>query len=286
MLRAVSIAIAFVMSACSTRRAPSPYDFTTADLPSHLRQDLSHAQAEAVVVALHLALVNCSGSVAQCLKRSLLAAEMATRLVQEGKSTLEVAEGARQTMLELNGVEPGVRVRLEVPQTAATRGPANAPVVLMVWADLQCPFSKKLQPTLEALRSRFGDRVQIVFRHQPLTIHPNAFLAASASIAAQKQGRFWEFTDAAFASQNRLHRDGLLELAAQLKLDLERFGVDLDSNEVSNLVTTDANEGLEVGVSTTPAVFVNGRMVLGAEPLEVFVQLIEVELQLAKQMPR
>jgi protein-disulfide isomerase len=122
--------------------------------------------------------------------------------------------------------------------------------------------------------------VRIVFRDFPLsTIHPQALPAAEAAQCAGEQGKFWEFHDKLFGNQRALAPENLKQYAAELSLDTERFNACLDSGQYRDDVMQDMREGQRVGVSGTPAFFVNGRFLSGAKPFEEFKRVIDDELR-------
>jgi protein-disulfide isomerase len=162
---------------------------------------------------------------------------------------------------------------------APSLGPADAKVTVEVWSDFQCPFCARGAATTKQLREKYGDQVRLVFRQQPLPMHGQARLAAAASMAAHEQGRFWEFHDALFANQRALDRGSLEALAGKLNLDVERFRRALDSSTWSHYVDTEVAEAQRRGISGTPTFFVNGKAIIGAQPLHVFAQAIDAELQ-------
>jgi protein-disulfide isomerase len=162
---------------------------------------------------------------------------------------------------------------------APSLGRADAKVTVEVWSDFQCPFCARGAERLQQLRAKYGDQVRFVFRQQPLPFHSNARLAAIASMAANEQGRFWEFHDALFAQQSELDRASLEALAGKLKLDVERFRRALDSSTWSNYVDTEQAEAQRRGVAGTPTFFINGKPVVGAQPLSAFTGIIDAALQ-------
>jgi protein-disulfide isomerase len=119
----------------------------------------------------------------------------------------------------------------------------------------------------------------VAFKHQPLPNHPNAKLAAAASLAAHEQGKFWEFHDLLFANQRQLDRASLEGYAKQLGLNEARFKAALDSGKYDAQVTADSAEGARVGASATPTFFINGRPVVGAMPIDHFRRIIDEELK-------
>ncbi|AKI98454.1 protein-disulfide isomerase [Archangium gephyra] len=162
---------------------------------------------------------------------------------------------------------------------APGQGPADAKVTVEVWSDFQCPFCAKGGATLKQLREKYGDRIRIVFRHMPLPFHENARLAAAASMAAAEQGRFWEFHDALFQQQTELDRKSLEKLAKKLKLDVERFQRALDSGAYDNYLEAEVTEARQRGVSGTPTFFINDTALVGARPVEQFIEAIDAELK-------
>jgi protein-disulfide isomerase len=161
---------------------------------------------------------------------------------------------------------------------APSQGPVDAKVTVEVWSDFECPFCAKGSATLKQLREKYGDRIRIVFRHSPLPFHENARLAASASMAAAEQGRFWEYHDALFQQQKELDRASLVKLAKKLKLDVERFERTLDGGTYNNYLDAEVVEARQRGVAGTPTFFINDTPVVGARPLEQFVEVIDAEL--------
>ncbi len=204
-----------------------------------------------------------------------------------GVSTLAIA-----SMPSPSNPSEGCNKNCEHPQAAESQplpatpraeapslGRADAKVTVEVWSDFQCPFCARGAERLKQLREKYGDRVRFVFRQQPLPFHSNARLAAAASMAAHEQGRFWEFHDALFAHQNALDRASLEALAGTLNLDVERFRRALDSSTWSNYVDTEVAEAQRRGIAGTPTFFINGKPVVGAQPLSTFTEVIDAELQ-------
>ncbi len=144
------------------------------------------------------------------------------------------------------------------------RGPLNAPVTVVEYGDFECPYCGKAEPVVRSLLADFGD-VRYVWRHLPLTdVHPRAQLAAEAGEAAAEQGAFWPMHDRLLAHQDRLKPGDLLEHAAELGLDVERFRRSLRSRAGVGHVTEDTESADLSGVAGTPTFFVNGRRHHGA----------------------
>jgi len=148
------------------------------------------------------------------------------------------------------------------------RGPAQAPVTLVEYGDLECPYCGRAEPVVRELLADFGD-VRYVWRHLPLRdVHPNAQLAAEATEAAGKQGAFWEMHDLLFEHQDALTKRDLIGYAAQLGLDVERFTDDLRRHAGRARVDGDVDSADLSGVSGTPTFFVNGRRHHGSYDIE------------------
>jgi protein-disulfide isomerase len=159
------------------------------------------------------------------------------------------------------------------------RGSAEAPVTIIEFSDFECPFCSRVVPTLEQIRGHYGDRVRLVFKQFPLRkIHPNAQKAAEASLCAQDQGKFWEMHDAMFADQQNLAIPGLKAKAATLGLEAGEFAQCLDSGKYAEAVEEDLQEGSAIGITGTPAMVINGRLVSGAVPYEEIAKVVDEEL--------
>jgi protein-disulfide isomerase len=131
--------------------------------------------------------------------------------------------------------------------------------------------------------STYGDKVRLVYRHYPLPSHPNARPAAEASQCAAEQGQFWQYYERLFADQTKLSDADLKQAAAALGMDAGRFNACVDSHKYKDRVEKDILEGNEAGVSGTPAFFINGRMLTGAQPFDAFKRIIDEELELRKK---
>ncbi len=162
------------------------------------------------------------------------------------------------------------RVETIAASASPTRGAATAPVTVVVFSDFQCPFCSKAENTVKELEAAYPGKIRFVFKNSPLPFHDHARLAAKASLAANEQGKFWEYHDALFAHQQELDRPALERYAEDLRLDMRRFRAALDDARLDSVVEADITEAHRLDVKGTPAFFVNGRPIVGAQPLTVF----------------
>jgi protein-disulfide isomerase len=168
--------------------------------------------------------------------------------------------------------------RVEVAATGPAQGPATAPITIVEFSDFQCPYCARLIPTLDQVKAKYGDKVRIVFRQYPLNFHENAQKAAEASLCANDQGKFWELHNAMFENQQALAVEQLKAKAVELGMNAEQFNSCLDGSKYAAQVKTDFDEGAKAGVSGTPALFINGRFLSGAQPLNEISKIIDDEL--------
>ncbi len=185
---------------------------------------------------------------------------------------------------ELPTQQPGKSVEASADDDPSL-GPLSAPVTIIVFSDYQCPFCARVEPTLKQVMDTYKEEVRLVFRDFPLGFHQYAQLAAEASECADEQGKFWEYHDLLFAKQSEWSPVGInkfKEYALDLGLDASQFNACLESGKYADEVKKDLEEGQAAGVTGTPAFFVNGVLVSGAQPFSTFQQIIEQELNKGK----
>jgi protein-disulfide isomerase len=168
--------------------------------------------------------------------------------------------------------------RVQVAAEGPSKGPAAAPVTIVEFSDFQCPYCSKAEETVDKVMKSYEGKVRLVYRDYPLPFHPQAEKAAEAAHCAGDQGKYWEMHEKLFANQKALEPTALKGYAKDLKLDQGKFDKCLDSGDKAKLVETNKKAGEQVGVSGTPAFFVNGVMLSGAQPYEEFKSLIDQEL--------
>jgi protein-disulfide isomerase len=195
---------------------------------------------------------------------------------------------AYQAYVEKLRAKSSIRISLEPPRQkiaadGPAQGPANAPIELIEFSDFQCPYCLRAHPIVKQVLSTYGDRIRFVYRNYPLPSHPNARPAAEAAQCAAEQGQFWPYHDRLFAEPNKLSDDDLKASAAALGMDAGRFNACFDSHKYKARVEADMQAGNDAGVNGTPAFFINGRMLSGAQPFDEFKRVIDEELALKRQ---
>jgi protein-disulfide isomerase len=168
--------------------------------------------------------------------------------------------------------------RVEVAAEGPSKGPAKAPVTIVEFSDFECPYCGRAEAVVSQVLATYGDKVRLVYRDYPLPMHPSAPKAAEAAHCAADQGKYWEMHGKLFANQRGLAVEALKGYAGELGLDSAKFGACLDSGEKAKVVEAHRKAGDEAGVSGTPAFFVNGVLLSGAQPFEAFKQLVDAEL--------
>lgn len=164
---------------------------------------------------------------------------------------------------------------------APQSGNGSEPVTIVEFSDFQCPFCSKAAETINEIKKKYGKKVNVVYKNFPLPFHEHAKIAAEAAMCANEQSTslFWKMHDAMFADQAGLARDGLIAKAKTAGLKVDQFTSCLDSGKHRAKVDQDIEDGKAVEVKSTPTFFVNGKIVNGAQPIEVFAELIEEDLK-------
>lgn len=192
---------------------------------------------------------------------------------------------ARDTLLKQLKSEADVKVVLDAPRVnisvgpdEPSIGPADAEVTIVEYSDLECPFCARVVPTLDQIQEEYGDKVRIVFRDFPLGNHQRAIPAAEAALCAHDQDKFWEYHDKIFENQKSLADSDLKSYAEELELNMDEFNACTESNKYRTQIAQDQQRGQQLGVTGTPAFFVNGRFMSGAKPFGEFKKVIDSEL--------
>jgi len=154
----------------------------------------------------------------------------------------------------------------------------KADVVIIEYSDFECPFCGRHHPTMLQVMEEYGDKVAWVYRHFPLSFHPQAEPAALASECAAEQDKFWEYADDLVLNQTTLSDSYYKTLAGDLGLNQKKFDECLDSKKYQAVVDSQTASGAAAGVNGTPATFINGQMVSGAVPFASLKTIIDSEL--------
>lgn len=196
------------------------------------------------------------------------------------------ARTARQEAFELElrqktpvriALEP-LRWEVRIPPSAPSIGPDKAAVTIVEYLDYQCPYCRRAEGTVAEILKQYGDKVRFVHRDFPIEGHPGALSAARGTWCAGDQGKFWDFHKGLFATPSAFDEKDLRSRAQALGLNADVFGLCLASGRHDGEIRASAESGTELGVTSTPTFFINGRMVLGARPLLQFTQVIDEEL--------
>lgn len=174
-------------------------------------------------------------------------------------------------------------------QDVQAAGPVDAPVALVVFSDYQCPFCAKWTHSTLPEMMKYAEAGDLRIEWRDINMYGDPSERASlAAHAAGLQGQYWEFHDALYRDgehlpEAELTKEALVELAAQLGLDTDRFAADMDSPAVQELIDKIAQEGRDLGVTGTPSFLLGGQPIVGAQPTPVFVEAIETALAEAEQ---
>jgi protein-disulfide isomerase len=158
------------------------------------------------------------------------------------------------------------------------RGTADAPVIIALFTDFQCPYCARILPLLNQVLEKYQGKVKLVFKNFPLSTHQFARKAASAALAAGKQGKFWELHDRLFQNYNRLNDQVVQKQAKELGLDMQKFEKDMNDPQIAQVISQDVQEGAKAGVRGTPTIYVNGSLLRDTN-LEGFQAAIDKELE-------
>jgi protein-disulfide isomerase len=168
--------------------------------------------------------------------------------------------------------------KVEVAADGPSRGDAKAPITIVEFSDYQCPFCGRAEESVKKVLENYKGKVRVVFRDFPLPFHDKAPKASEAAHCAGDQGKYWEMHEKLFANQQALDVPQLKDHAKGIGLDAGKFDKCLDSGDKAKIVESSKKAGEEAGVSGTPAFFINGRPLSGAQPYEKFKEVIDSEL--------
>ena len=250
----------------------------TSELTSRERTDWSRAVSELLAPCADqpVSLEQCVNDARPCAA-CVPAARYLLEHVRRGKTRaqLDAAYRARFAPGEVRSLEIGDSPSLGAP---------NAPVVIVEWADFECPACAAVKPVLSKLLEQHPAGVRLVFKHFPLSMHPNAEKAARAAVAAGRQGKFWQMHATLFESQGDLSTESVEKLAQKIGLDLARFRQDRDSEATADAVARDRKQGEKLSLASTPSLFINGRLFPATtDPEQDLTDWVELEFELARR---
>jgi protein-disulfide isomerase len=200
---------------------------------------------------------------------------------QKGQGALvEYYEGLKKEQNIEMLLPPYEAPKVAVEATGPSKGPSSAPITIVEFSDFECPYCVKAEPTVKALLAKYPDKIRLVYRDFPLPMHARAPKAAEAAHCAGDQGKYWEMHEKLFANAQKLEVADLKAHAREIQgIDGAKFDRCLDSSEKAQLVEKNKKAGEEAGVNGTPAFFINGRLISGAQPLEAFTAIVDQELK-------
>jgi protein-disulfide isomerase len=218
-------------------------------------------------------------SLHQCLQDEATACSLAKQVA--GMSAMGIRQGLNETDI-LNRVAEFVEASrakhdFELADTPH-KGPEDAPVTIVEFADFQCPHCKTASAMMDELAGTYGDKISIYFKQFPLQSQSNSAVAASAALAAHEQGKFWAMHDLLFEHQRSLSPDKIKTFARRLGMNVSKFEKDLNSQAIATQVARDRKEGTQAGITGTPAIFIDGRRYMGTTSVEALSQAIDAQL--------
>src|SRR5439155_11831939 len=163
------------------------------------------------------------------------------------------------------------------------RGSDSALVTVVEFSDYQCPFCSRAHATVQQLEKDYGEKLRVVMKQNPLSFHPFARPSATAAIAAGAQGKYWEMHEKMFGNQQALDEPSLEKYATEIGLNIEKWKADRNAAAVSDTIQKDQSLASQLGANGTPAFFINGRKLSGAQPFDRFKPVSDQELPHANQ---
>jgi protein-disulfide isomerase len=190
---------------------------------------------------------------------------------------------ARTAYVDKLRTQSDIRIMLAPPsadvdaQSVNMRGPKDAPVTLVEFADYQCPYCAKVNPVVEQMKKEYGDKLAVVYKDFPLPMHKDSQKAAEGARCAGDQGKYWEYHDLLFTT-HQVDISSLKKQAGELKLDQAKFDTCLDSGAEAAAVKKDLAEGQRLGLTATPSFFVNGHFFSGAADATTMHEILGMEM--------
>ena len=239
-----------------------------------------------IALALLLACCACGGNPADVEEIKKGQKEILDRLASLEKSVQEVKKTAATPAPASAHAQIDPAKIYNIPlSNSPVRGPSDAKVTVVEFADYQCPFCGQAEGLMNQVLASYPKEVRLVYKQFPLsTIHPQAMAASKAALAAGRQGKYWEMHDLIFRNQRDLTPEKLTELAGSLQLDVMQFEKDMESPEVLAQISREQQEGKSADVVGTPTIFVNGKRLMNRS-LDGFKQMIDASLGRVPTIP-
>jgi protein-disulfide isomerase len=237
------------------------------------------------------------GSIATCVKkdpncpRSPGLAKLAVDMAKQGKSLGEILAALDDKQKPAPGAaapaapaKPTGPRKILLTNTMPRTGPKAAKVTIAEFSDFQCPFCKRVEPTVKEILQKYPNDVSIVFINQPLPFHEHAMEAAQAFQAAHRQGKAWAMHDKMYENNTALERANLEKYAADVGLNVAKFKKDIDDPKIKEEIAEHMKLANSVGATGTPTFFINGRELVGAQPFAEFQKIIDEETKKADEL--
>jgi protein-disulfide isomerase len=206
---------------------------------------------------------------------------MVVKALKEGRTAAEV----RETLSKLPRRQPPKILEDPVEISTAgspSKGADHPKLTIVEFSDFQCPFCSVATREVDELLKMYPKDIRLVFKQFPLDeLHPQARLAAEASLAANAQGKFWEMHDKLFANARKLNREMIFSIAAQVGLDMKKFTDDMASGKFKMAVQNDLAQAMNLGLQGTPSFFLNGRKYNGPFDVSAVKPYVDEELKAA-----
>jgi protein-disulfide isomerase len=237
------------------------------------------------------------GSIATCVKkdpncpRSPGLAKLALDQAKQGKGIGEILAAIDDRQKPAAGAAapagappPAASHKVPLNATMPRTGPKAAKVTIAEFSDFQCPFCKRVEPTVKEILQKYPNDVAIVFINQPLPFHEHAMEAAQAFQAAHRQGKAWPMHDKMYDNNTALERANLDKYAQDIGLNMSKFKKDMDDPKIKEEIAEQQKLATSVGASGTPTFFINGRQIVGAQPFAEFQKIIDEEIKKADDL--
>src|SRR5262249_40122723 len=266
---------------------PAHHDFTEKDVPPGMLSGLTDAQKQTVLTVINKKMCPCGctkGSIIECrtkdnqcsVSRKLIASTIS--MTKQGNTADQIFTEFSKEMAQQPAVKktpPPLISMVPIRDDDPSRGPVFAKVTIVEFSDFQCPFCGRAYPIIEEVLQAYPTNVRLVWKHEPLAFHANAYPSAEAVEAAREQGKFWDMYSLMFTHQAQLSSAKYQEWAKAIGLDLEKFNQSIGQHKNKNRIDQDMKLADSVGVTGTPTFYVNGKMMVGSPPLNGWKNIID-----------